>query len=107
MTNIGGNTFVAIVVHLLDILNGQVPQKGFLVQRARIFLRLLVTEIRSEVFSFELTGHHKGQIHTGELPMILKCSRGGEKTVPQTQADEEREEGCHGGSFVVGGVDLG
>lgn len=61
MTNIGGNTFVAIVVHLLDILNGQVPQKGFLVQRARIFLRLLVTEIRSEVFSFELTGHHKGQ----------------------------------------------
>lgn len=43
MANIAGNTFVAIVIHLLDILKGQVPQKEFPVQRARIFLRLLLT----------------------------------------------------------------
>lgn len=54
VTSIAGNTFVAIVIHLLDILKGQVPQKEFLVQRARIFLRPLVTGDKVQGIRFSM-----------------------------------------------------
>lgn len=50
--NTAGNIFIAIVVYILDVFLKMGSQRKFLVQRARIFLSLLVARDKVLIILF-------------------------------------------------------